>query len=149
MKKTLVIALMILLVSLSCSAVAAQAENSPEIIELIANGPFSRVVDTEDRMIWNLASDNESGIASIEFDFSAGNKSININDGQGHVRIYLFYTDLELIRAFYQIVPFFAEIEDALPDGTPFVITIRLLQGSAEGSAFDITADDIAGFQLP
>ena len=145
MKRTVVLTLSLILF-VSLLVFAAYAENNSEIIEQIANGPFSQVVDTENRTIWNLASYNESGVASVEFDFSEGNKSININDGQGHVRIHYFYTDQELMEAFYHIIPYFSDIEGSLPDGTPFVITIRLLQGSEEGATFDITADEIGNF---
>lgn len=126
--------------------IPAQAENSSPIIEQIANGPFAQIVDVEGKSVFELKSDNEGGIASIDFDFSEGNKSINISDGEGHVKIHFFFTDQEILAALYHTIPFFSEIRDSLPEGKDFMLTVRLIQGAEEGAKFNITADDISKF---
>lgn len=135
-----------LILCITSVTAAAHAENSSPIIEQIANGPFSQIVDTEGKSVFELKSDNESGIASIDFDFSEGNKSINISDGEGHVKIHFFFADQEILAALYHTIPFFSEIRDSLPDGKDFMLTVRLIQGAEEGATFSITADDIPQF---
>ena len=138
---------LLLLLLISCSIICfANAENNSLIIEQVANGAFSNNVSCEGKTVIDLGSTDNSGICSLIFDFSDGNKSINISDGMGHVRIHFFYTDQELVEALYHMIPYFSEIEDSLPKGVAFRIEIRLRHGTDDDAVIKITSADIVNF---
>jgi len=93
----------------------AQAETA--IIDA-ADGYIATIARCENKESWTLRSEGyDPDYCTLEFDLREGWKVLSIDDGEGSYRAYYYFSDEEIISAFFHMITLFDELEESLPEG--------------------------------